>query len=131
MTDLHVIKPELRPFTLSIPVALEVVVIGDQLTSLEAAPFYNSNCSKPNGSASPFGEAQLDNTRLRSAEMARGSHSRRNVPPSMVSPSEPEQPASPEEETPAPSDVGLPDAPVPAPTPARYTKEDLQRITKC
>ena len=39
--------------------ALEVVVIGNQLTYLEAR-FYNSNCSKPNGSASPFGDAQLD-----------------------------------------------------------------------
>ena len=36
-------------------------MIGDQLTYLEA-PFYNSNCSKPNGSASPFGEAQFDET---------------------------------------------------------------------
>ena len=35
VTDLHVISLELRPFTLSIPVALEVVVIGDQLTNLE------------------------------------------------------------------------------------------------
>ena len=43
--------------------------------------FYNSNCSKPNGSASPFGEAQLDNTKLRSAAMAPGSCSRRNAPP--------------------------------------------------
>ena len=48
----------------------------------------------------------------------------------MVSSSEPEQPPSPEEETSAPSDVGPPNALVPAPTPAQYTKEDLQRITK-
>ena len=40
-------------------------MIGDQLTYLEA-PFYNSNFSKPNGSASPFGETQLDDTKLRS-----------------------------------------------------------------
>ena len=67
--------------------------------------------------------------------MARGSRTRRNVPPSTVSPSEPEQPASPEEGTLAPSDVGPPDAaapaaPVSAPASARYTEEDLQRITK-
>ena len=67
--------------------------------------------------------------------MAQGSRSRQNVPPSTLSPSEPEQRASPEEGTPAPSDVGppdapAPDAPVPAPAPARYTEEDLQRITK-
>ena len=41
-------------------------MIGDQLTYLETA-FYNSNCSKPNGSASPFGEAQFDDTKPRSA----------------------------------------------------------------
>ena len=35
-------------------------MIDDQLTTLEAAPFYNSNFSKPYKSASPFGEAQLD-----------------------------------------------------------------------
>ena len=67
--------------------------------------------------------------------MAQGSRSRRNIPPSTVSPSEPEQPASLEEGTPVPSDVGPPDAPAPAapvlaPAPARYTEEDLQRITK-
>ena len=50
--------------------------------------------------------------------MARSSRSRRNVPPSTVSPSEPEQPASPEEGTPVPSDMGPPDAPAPnAPAP--------------
>ena len=32
----------------------------------ERPPFYNSNFSIPNGSASPFGEAQLDDTKLRS-----------------------------------------------------------------
>ena len=31
----------------------------------ERPPFYNSNFSKPNESASPFGEAQLDDTKLR------------------------------------------------------------------
>ena len=40
-------------------------MIGDQLTYLEA-PFYNSNFSIPNRSASPFGEAQLDCAKLRS-----------------------------------------------------------------
>ena len=30
----------------------------DQLTLLKASPLYNSNCSKPNGSASSFGETQ-------------------------------------------------------------------------
>ena len=44
------------------PFALEVVVIGDQLTYLEA-PFYNFNCSTPNGSASQFGKAQLERFR--------------------------------------------------------------------
>ena len=39
------------------PSALKVIMIGDQLTYLKA-PFYNFNCSKPNGSANPFGEAQ-------------------------------------------------------------------------
>ena len=32
----------------------------------EQSPFYNSNFSKPNKSVSPFGEAQLDNTKLHS-----------------------------------------------------------------
>ena len=67
--------------------------------------------------------------------MAQGLRSQQNVPPSMVSPSEPEQPANSEKRTPAASDVGpsdapAPDAPVPAPAPARYTEENLQRITK-
>ena len=53
----------------------------------------------------------------------------------MVSPSKPEQLASPEEETLAPNDVRPADAPAPAapaPTlaPTRYTEEDLQRVTK-
>ena len=93
-------------------------MIGDQLTSLEA-PFYNSNCYKPNGSASPFGEAQLNNNRLRSTERAQGSRSRRNIPPSTVGPSETEQPV----ETPAtsgvrPRDALAPEAPVFTPVPA-------------
>ena len=37
--DLTRDQTELHPFTLSIPSALKVVVIGDQLTSLEAHPF--------------------------------------------------------------------------------------------
>ena len=50
--------------------------------------------------------------------MAQGSCSRRNVPPSTVSTSEPEQPTSPEEGTPVPSVMGPPDAPAPnAPSP--------------
>ena len=44
-------------------------MIGEQLTYLESL-FYNSNCSKPNGLASPFGEAQLDDIKLRSAATA-------------------------------------------------------------
>ena len=104
---------------------LKVVVIGDQLTYLEAR-FYNSNCSKPNGSASPFGEAQLNDNRLHSTEMARSSRSRRNVPPSTVGPSEPEQPVG----TPATSGVGLPDAPAPeapvfTPVPATASTDGL------
>ena len=39
-------------------------------------PFYNSNFSKPNGSASPFGEAQLDC----SAAMTPGFYPRRAQP---------------------------------------------------
>ena len=49
------------------PFALEVVVIGNQLTILKIPPFYKSTCSKPNRSASPFREARLDyQTLLRS-----------------------------------------------------------------
>ena len=44
---------------------------------LEASPFYNSNFSISNKSTSPFGEAQLDNTKPRSAAMVTGS--RRNA----------------------------------------------------
>ena len=79
--------------------------------------------------------------------MARGARSRRNVPPSSVGPSLPEEPASPPEEpvspgevTLAPSDVGPPDAPasdapapdalVPAPAPPHYSKEDFQLMMK-
>ena len=96
---------------------------------LPRGAFYNSNCSKPNGSASPFGEAQLNDNKFRSAEMARGSRSRRNVPPSTVGPSEPEQPVSPEG-TPAtsgvgPSDAPAPDAPVLAPVPATASTDGL------
>ena len=40
--------------------------------------------------------------------MARGSHFQKNVPPSIISPSKPKQPAIPKG-TPAPSDVGPPD----------------------
>ena len=47
----------------------------------EQPPFYNSNFSKPNRSASLFGEAQLEDTKLRSAAMAPGSCSCRNAPP--------------------------------------------------
>ena len=45
------------------PFALEVIMIGDQLIYFEA-PFYNSNCSIPNGSASSFREAQLEQYRI-------------------------------------------------------------------
>ena len=67
--------------------------------------------------------------------MAQGLRSRKNVPPSTVSPSEPEQPASPEEGTPItndmePSDapapnVPAPDAPVPAPGLAPASTDEL------
>ena len=60
-----------------------------------SSPFYNSNYSKLNGSASLFEEAQLNNNKLYSAEMARGSRSQRNVPLSTIGPSKPEQPVSP------------------------------------
>ena len=81
------------------PIALEVIVIRDQLTSLEAL-FYNFNCSKRNGSASPFGEAQLNNNRLCFIKMARGLHFWRNVLQSTIGPSELKQPVSPKK-TPA------------------------------
>ena len=53
-------SPELYPFTLSIP------GIARDKVWYERSSFYNSNFSKPNGLASPFEEAQLDNTKLRS-----------------------------------------------------------------
>ena len=57
--------------------------------------------------------------------MARSSRSWRNIPPSTIVPSEPEQPVSPEE-TPATSDVGPPDAPAPdAPLPAPSSTNEL------
>ena len=50
MTDLHVTKPELHPFTLSTsPAALKVVVIGDQLTSFEAYLFIILIAPNPTG----------------------------------------------------------------------------------
>ena len=55
----HNLWAELYLFTLSIP-----RVARDQVW-YERPSFYNSNFSKPNGSASLFGEAQLDNTKLR------------------------------------------------------------------
>ena len=73
------------------------------------SPFYNSNCSKPNRSASPFGEAQLNDNRLRSTEMTQGLYSQRNVSPSTIGPSKPEHPV----ETPATSGLGPPDTPAP------------------
>ena len=63
-------------------------MIGDQLTYLEAR-FYNSNCSKPNGSASLFGEAQFDNAKPRFA-MVPGSRSYRNALPRLVGYSDPD-----------------------------------------
>ena len=79
-------------------------MIGDQLTYLEAR-FYNSNCSKPNGSASPFGEAQLDDTKLRS--VATALRFRRNVQRASVGGSNSDAFGdSSEQETPAPSNAG-------------------------
>ena len=68
-------QTKLHPSTLIIP----LVVIGDQLTSIETALFYNSNCFKPNGSTSPFRKTQLDNTKLCSATIATGFCSCRNA----------------------------------------------------
>ena len=50
---------------------------------------------------------------------------RRNPPRSAghSDPNELEEPSK--QGTPAPSDAGLPDAPVPVPAPAKYTEEDL------
>ena len=79
--------------------------------------------------------------------MAQGARSQRNIPPSSISFSLLEEPASPPEEsmspgevTPAPSDVEppvapvsnapAPDAPVPALAPAHYSKKDLQSMIK-
>ena len=45
--------------------------------------------------------------------MAQSLRSQRNVPPSTIGPSKLEQPESPEEETLAPNNLGLPDAPAP------------------
>ena len=57
--------------------------------------------------------------------MAQGSRSGKNVQPSTVVPSEPEQPVSPEK-TPAISDVRLPDALAPdAPIPAPASTDGL------
>ena len=50
------------------PIALEVGVIVYQLTTWGA--LYNSKSSKPNGSASSFDEAQLDDIKLRFAATA-------------------------------------------------------------
>ena len=99
-------------------------MIGDQLTSLEA-PFYNSKNSKPNGSASPFGDAQLDDTKLHSAAMALCS--RWNVQRVSVGQSDSNALGDfSKQGTPAPSDAGnlvLTAASV------RYTEEDLQTMT--
>ena len=69
-------------------------MIGDMLTSLKV-PYYNSNCSKLNGSTSLFGEAELNDNTLYSAEMAQALHFQKNVPLSTVRPSESEQSVSP------------------------------------
>ena len=62
------------PITLSIP-----GVARDQVW-YKRPPFYNSNFSKPNGLASPFGEVQLDETKLHFIAITPGSRSRKNVP---------------------------------------------------
>ena len=126
---------ELCPFTLSTSLRARDSSDWWLADQPQGSAFYNSNCCKPNRSASPFGKAQLDNNRPYSVDMAQGLHSWQNVPPSTVSPSESEQPASPEKETPTPSHLGPPDAPaldapVPAPAPAQYTEEDHQIIIK-
>ena len=59
----------------------------------------------------------------------------KNVLPNTVSPSKPKPLTSPKEGTPALSDIGSLDTLalatlIPAPTPAQYTKEDFQKITK-
>ena len=110
-----------------IPVALEVVVIGDQPIALRPTLFYKSNCSKPNGSASPFGEAQLNDTELRSAAMAPGSRFHKNAPPCSAGHSNPDEIGDfSEQGIPASSNAG---GPVPNTASAKYTEEDLQRIT--
>ena len=86
-------------------------MIGDQLTYLES-PFYNSNCSKPNGLASPFGEAQLDDTKLRSAAMVPDSRSCRNALPRSAGYGDLDELGDPKERTPAS---------------AKYTEEDFQQ----
>ena len=60
---------------------LKIVVIGDQLTSLKACPFIILIAPKFNKLASPFGKAQLDDTKLHSAAVAPGFCSSRNIPP--------------------------------------------------
>ena len=88
-------------------------------------PFYNSNCSKPNGSASPFGEAQLDDTKLRSAAMAVGSRAQRNALPRSAGHSNLDELGDSSEQR---THAGpLDDPAVPAPTPARKTFRQWQR----
>ena len=120
----------------------KVVVIGEQLTTLEAAPSFTILFA-PNPTGQPACLEKLSKRIVPSStEMAQGAHSRRNVLPSSASSSLPKELASPPEEsmspgevTPAPGDVGpldalAPDAPVPASAPVHYSKEDLQSMMK-
>ena len=108
-------------------------MIVDQLAYLKA-PFYNSNCSKPNGSASPFGEAQLDNTKPCSAvtklcNNGNGlllSQKRPATLPFGHSNSDALRDSS-NQRTPAPSNAG---SPVPTTASAKYTEKDFQTMTK-
>ena len=103
---------ELHLFTLSISFALEVVVIVDQLIYLKAR-FYNSNCSNPNGSASPFEEDLLDDTKLYFAAIAPSS--RRNALPCLARHNNLDKFGYLKERTPAST---------------KYIKEDFRTMTK-
>ena len=108
-------------------------MIDDQLTYLEA-PFYNSNCSKPNESASPFRKAQLDDTKPHSAvtKLCNDGNGllllqkRPATLPFGHSNSDALRDSS-NQRTPAPSDAG---SPVPTTASAKYTEEDFQIMTK-
>ena len=82
---LHMTKPGLHPFTLNNHsgwASFCAIGSSDRWSAdlPQGTTFYNSNCSKHNGSASPSRKTQLDNTKLRSTAMVPGSWSCKNAP---------------------------------------------------